>query len=576
MLRVPRHAASSLRLRAGGPGAPRWSASLFGLPSLRIRGFYLAVATLAAQFFVDWAFIQVGWVTNYSASGVITAPADRHCSAIAFNTPISKYLLVLSIVAVMALAAKNMVRGNAGRAWMAVRDMDVAAEVIGIRPMRTKLLAFAVSSFYCGVAGALCAFALPRHRRAGGFNLDLSFQILFMIIIGGVGTILGSFLGAAFITLLPIFLNRRSDRDLGLPHQPTATISQPRADGVRRADHLLPDRRAARARAAVADRQGEAAAVAVSALRSALHVSPSAGVLIALRADNRVSTCSWIVRANLASEEYHEGTEAALLGIALVAVGPAPRRRRTSSSFRPCLSGRTVRAGGSGSPTATSTTGRWSTSATAASTASRSLARSARPSTTRDRGVECYERLKNKGPTGAAPFEPLSTGIAYGLFERAPTDKIPMSRSATAVPTPPTAACSLGCSRSSAPIGPGGQRWSHYLGEKEGGYDKLKGKKIAFLYHDSPYGKEPIPVFEELAKRYGFELEIIPVAAPGLEQKSTWLQIARQFKPDWTFIVGLGRDELDRDQGGGRDRLSARPLHRRVVGGRGTRCHAGR
>jgi branched-chain amino acid transport system permease protein len=130
---------------------------VFGLPSLRIRGFYLAVATLAAQFFIVWFLSKVGWVTNYSASGVITAQPIEILGYV-FNTPTAKYLLVLGIVTVMALAAKNMARGNVGRSWMAVRDMDVAAEVIGIRLMRTKLLAFAVSSFYCGVAGALYAF----------------------------------------------------------------------------------------------------------------------------------------------------------------------------------------------------------------------------------------------------------------------------------------------------------------------------------------------------------------------------------------------------------------------------------
>src|SRR5438093_13299052 len=126
---------------------------------------------------------------------------------ISFDTPLMKYLLVVSLVALLALAAKNMVRSSIGRAWMAVRDMDVAASVIGIRIMRTKLLAFAVSSFYCGVAGALYAFAYLGTVEPEGFNLDLSFRILFMIILGGVGSILGSFLGAAFIVLLPIFLN---------------------------------------------------------------------------------------------------------------------------------------------------------------------------------------------------------------------------------------------------------------------------------------------------------------------------------------------------------------------------------
>ena len=179
---------------------------VFGLPSLRIKGFYLAVATLAAQFFVVWALTKFGWFSNFSSSGVISAQ-KMVILGYAFDTPVTKYLLVLSVVVVLALAAKNMVRSAAGRAWMAVRDMDVAAGVIGIRLMHTKLLAFAISSFYCGVAGALYAYAYLGTVEPEAFNLDLSFRVLFMIIIGGVGSILGSFLGAAFITLLPIFLN---------------------------------------------------------------------------------------------------------------------------------------------------------------------------------------------------------------------------------------------------------------------------------------------------------------------------------------------------------------------------------
>jgi branched-chain amino acid transport system permease protein len=178
----------------------------FGLPSLRIRGFYLAVATLAAQFFIVWALTKVGWFTNYNSSGVITAQR-LEMFGIVFDTPQEKYVLVLSIVAVMALAAKNMARSNVGRQWMAIRDMDVAAEVIGIRPLRAKLLAFAISSFYCGVAGALYAYAYLGTVEPEAYSLDLSFRILFMIIIGGVGTVLGAFLGSAFIVVLPILLN---------------------------------------------------------------------------------------------------------------------------------------------------------------------------------------------------------------------------------------------------------------------------------------------------------------------------------------------------------------------------------
>jgi len=199
---------------------------VFGLPSLRIRGFYLTVATLAAQFFILWFLTKVGWVTNYSSSGVITAQ-QVVILGYAFTTPEAKYLLVLSIVSLLALAAKNMVRGNTGRSWMAVRDMDVAAEVIGIRLMHAKLLAFAVSSFYCGVAGALYAFAYIGTVEPEAFNLDLSFRILFMIIIGGMGTVLGAFLGSAFVTLLPVLLSvtvRFLDSTLSL-HIAESTIS---------------------------------------------------------------------------------------------------------------------------------------------------------------------------------------------------------------------------------------------------------------------------------------------------------------------------------------------------------------
>jgi len=194
----------------------------FGLPSLRIRGFYLAASTLATQFFVIWCLTKIPYLTNYSASGVITAQKIV-ILGYQFDTPDRKYLLVLGVVAVMALLAKNMVRSNVGRSWMAVRDMDVAAEVIGFRLMRTKLLAFAVSSFYCGVAGALYAFAYLGTVEPEAYNLDLSFRILFMIIIGGVGSILGSFLGAAFIVLLPVLLNILA-HSLSLPNSVASNL----------------------------------------------------------------------------------------------------------------------------------------------------------------------------------------------------------------------------------------------------------------------------------------------------------------------------------------------------------------
>jgi len=184
---------------------------LFGIPSLRIKGFYLAVATLAAQFFLVWVFNKFGWFTNYSSSGVISAP-PRAIFGDYFVTgssasPEGKYLFTLTVVAVLALAAKNIVRSHIGRSWMAIRDMDIAAEIIGIKPLTAKLGAFAVSSFYCGISGALWAFIYTSSVEALAFDITRSFQILFMVIIGGLGSIMGSFLGAAFIVLLPIFLS---------------------------------------------------------------------------------------------------------------------------------------------------------------------------------------------------------------------------------------------------------------------------------------------------------------------------------------------------------------------------------
>ena len=182
---------------------------VFGIPSLRIKGFYLAVATLAAQFFLGWLFNKVGWFYNYNPSGTITAP-PREILGIMVTGPEAtaetRYYVALVVVTVMALVAKNLVRGRLGRSWMAIRDMDIAAEIMGIRPFQTKLLAFAISSFYCGVAGAMMVFLWLGSAETEAFDIFVSFNVLFMIIIGGLGSILGSFLGAAFIVLVPIML----------------------------------------------------------------------------------------------------------------------------------------------------------------------------------------------------------------------------------------------------------------------------------------------------------------------------------------------------------------------------------
>ena len=180
---------------------------VFGIPSLRVKGLYLAVATLAAQFFCDWAFLRVGWFTNNNASGSVSV-SNLSVLGWTIDTPLEKYLFCLGFLVVFGLLAKNLVRSAIGREWMAIRDMDVAAAVIGIRPMYAKLSAFAVSAFIVGVAGALWAFVHLGSWEPAAFSIDRSFQLLFMVIIGGMGSIMGSFFGAAFIVVLPILINQ--------------------------------------------------------------------------------------------------------------------------------------------------------------------------------------------------------------------------------------------------------------------------------------------------------------------------------------------------------------------------------
>ena len=182
---------------------------IFGLPSLRIKGFYLAVATLASQFFLEWAFGRIAWLYNYADSGAIEVPTRRVFDIAvtgATASSVTRYLVVLGIVVFLTWIASNLVRGRFGRSWMAVRDMDIAAELIGIRLLSTKLTAFSISSYYCGVAGAMMVFLWLGAAEVESFDINHSFLILFMVIIGGLGSLLGSFLGAAFIWNLPILL----------------------------------------------------------------------------------------------------------------------------------------------------------------------------------------------------------------------------------------------------------------------------------------------------------------------------------------------------------------------------------
>src|ERR1700722_9388838 len=177
-----------------------------GLLSLRIKGFYLVASTLAAQFFLEWLFNQYGWFSNYSTSSSISAPRLEILGH-DLSGPTGRYLLTLTTVAIATIVAIRLVRSQTGRVWMAIRDMDTAAAVIGIPVASGKLKAFFVSSLFCGIAGALWAFAYLGTVDARSFNLDRSFEVMFIIILGGMGSIVGNYLGAAFMIFLPIFLD---------------------------------------------------------------------------------------------------------------------------------------------------------------------------------------------------------------------------------------------------------------------------------------------------------------------------------------------------------------------------------
>ncbi|GGE05865.1 branched-chain amino acid ABC transporter permease [Rhizobium redzepovicii] len=187
---------------------------VFGLPSLRLKGFYLAVSTLAAQFFVQWALTKFSWFSNDSASGVIDAP-QLSVSGFVFDDPVGRYYFALTVVAVLTLLAHRLVNSQTGRNFIAVRDNETAARIIGVPVLKTKLLAFAISSFIIGIAGVLWAFAYLRTVEPAGFNLDRSFQVLFIVIIGGLASIRGAFFGAALIVVFPLVLSRLGSFLLG-------------------------------------------------------------------------------------------------------------------------------------------------------------------------------------------------------------------------------------------------------------------------------------------------------------------------------------------------------------------------
>src|SRR6266566_2677129 len=231
---VGAYTAANLIVRVG---APFWVAvpagglmaaligAIVGIPSLRIKGLYLAIATLAAQLIIEWTINHVSWIGGGAQSSIyVDTPTFL---GLAFSNEFRRYYLILTFFLLAYFAAQNLVRSRVGRAFIAIRDRDVAAEIIGVNIFKYKLLAFAVSSFYAGVAGALWTYYL-RIANYENFTLATSIEYLTMIIIGGLGSVLGSVLGAIFIKLLPIALDlsviRIAKGVFGIPYESVANF----------------------------------------------------------------------------------------------------------------------------------------------------------------------------------------------------------------------------------------------------------------------------------------------------------------------------------------------------------------
>jgi branched-chain amino acid transport system permease protein len=191
--------------------------SIFGIPSLRVKGLYLAIATLAAQFIIEWNLLHSGWLTGQGAQGaLVIEPAAL--GPFVFESERRKYFLIMAVALLATVVARNLSRTYLGRAFVAIRDQDVAAETMGVNIFRYKLLAFAVSSFYAGVTGAMWAY-YTQVVSYEHFLISTSIDYLAMIIIGGLGSVPGSILGAAFITLMPAGIRDGLEvlKRLGLP-----------------------------------------------------------------------------------------------------------------------------------------------------------------------------------------------------------------------------------------------------------------------------------------------------------------------------------------------------------------------
>jgi branched-chain amino acid transport system permease protein len=210
-----------VNLLAGGIMAAVVGA-VVGIPSLRIKGLYLAIATLAGQFIIEWIINHVTFISGGVQASIEVARPQL--GSMVLNTQRDLYYFLLFFVALSTIGTMNLVRSRVGRAFIAIRDQDIAAEIIGINIFRYKLLAFAISSFYAGVTGVLYTYFLGIANYEQ-FQLGVSIDYLAMIIIGGLGSVQGSIFGAFFITLLPIVIRRLMESFGGVFFEPQTVLN---------------------------------------------------------------------------------------------------------------------------------------------------------------------------------------------------------------------------------------------------------------------------------------------------------------------------------------------------------------
>ncbi len=488
--------------------------------------------TLAAQFFLVWLFNKVPWFYNYSASGQINAP-ERTILGMAVTGPNAeawvKYLFCFAFVFVLAWVARNLTRGAMGRQWMAIRDMDIAAEIIGVNPLRAKLSAFAVSSFYVGISGALLFTVYLGAAEVGeAYGIQKSFLVLFMIIIGGLGSLFGSFAGAAFMVLLPVALKVLLVDTMGWDTA-LATHFQFVIVGALIMIFLIAEPHGLARLWALAkeklrlwpfpiewaghrDTTGEEAP-------AAQQKEPRGQ-----RGETRLTEPEPLGRTTPMKSLATGGSSLDTAGLAFADLMIPDLSYRTgpfaaggipfSDGYQDYFALLNARDGGIGGVPV-----RVVECETAYNT---------------ERGVECYEATRGDNPL---VYQPLSTGITYQLIPRATADGIPLH--------------TMGYGRTSAV---NGEVFSHVFNYPANYWDaasvminvlldenggSLEGKKITLLYHNSAYGREPIRTLETLAAQHGFTLNLLAVDSPGQEQGNQWLTIRRD-RPDYVLFWGWG------------------------------------